>query len=50
MSINNNTTDNFTSNKGSVVANRLMFWFKLNQAKEKYEKVDTILNWQFSLV
>lgn len=46
MFVNNNTTDNFTSNKGSVVANR----FKLNQDKEKYEKVDTILNWQFSLV
>lgn len=50
MFVNNNTTDNFTSNKGSSVCNRSMFWFKLNQAKEKYEKEDTIFNWQFSLV
>lgn len=50
MFVNNNTTDNFTFNKGSSVANRSMFWFKLNQPKGKYEKVDTILNWQFSLV
>lgn len=43
MFVNNNTTDNFRSNKGSSVANRSMFWFKLNQAKEMYEKVYTIL-------
>lgn len=47
MFVNNNTAtdDNFTPNNGNSVANRSRFWFKLNKVKEKYEKVDTSLNW-----